>query len=510
MSTPRLFRSAGIISLGTLASRILGLVREIMMARVFGTSVVASGFFVAFTIPNLFRRLFGEGALSAAFIPAYVRSRDQEGPEAGWRLFRNLLSLVLILLGGISLAGMAAATLILEYARPAGRVVDILLPLRIMLPYMVWICMAALVMGVLNSHRRYTVSALTPCLLNVVWILALIGVQRHPGMAPEIKVLWISWSILIAGVLQFGVQLPVLRKLHYRAPSEVHPLGPGVRRVMIKMGPAALGAAVTQLNVLLDRFLAMWAGPYGPAALSFAERLIYLPLGLFATALGTILLPEMSALAHRKETESLGGTVEQSLRGLLYLMVPAAVGLGILATPIVTMVYARGEFDADSVTHTARALMFYAPGLVVFSLAKVFVPVFYAHQDTRTPVKVGLVTVSGNIVLSILFVILLPEGWKHAGLALGTVIAELAQVVLLARLMHRRYVRPRWGRVLLAGGKHLLAALPMIATAQGVLTQLPNLPLLLSLPLAIGAAGLVYLAATLLLRCREPGEFRHR
>ena len=510
MTPPRLFRSAGIISLGTLTSRILGLAREILMAWVFGTGAIASTFFIAFTIPNLFRRLFGEGALSAAFIPAYVKTRDQEGADAGWRLFRNLVSLVTLVLGGITLLGILGTTLLLKSPNLPLRVSQVLLPLRIMLPYMVLICLAALVMGVLNSHRKYTVSAFTPCLLNLVWIAALLGVQRHPAMPEEVKVMWISWAILFAGLLQFLAQLPSLKRLGYHPPAHVRPLGPGVRRVMVRMGPAALGAAVTQLNVLLDRFLAIWAGPYGPAALSFAERLIYLPLGLFATALGTILLPEMSSLAHKQDKTRLAHTIEQSLRGLLFLMVPAAVGLAVLAPAIVTLVYARGAFDADSVTQTARALLFYAPGLVVFSLAKVFVPVFYAHQDTRTPVKIGMRAVAGNILLSLFFVWILPAGWKHAGLALGTVISEFAQVIALGTLLHRRLAQPDWRQVFLAGGKHLLSALPMIWIAPGVANALTHMGPFVSVIAAMLAGGLSYLVCAALLRCREFHDFRHR
>lgn len=508
MSAPRLFRSAGIVGLGTLLSRVLGLVREVMMASVFGTDLVGSTFFVAFTIPNLFRRLFGEGALSASFIPDYVKTRDREGPEAGWRLFRNTASMVTLTLGTVSLLVMLGATVGLRFPL-AEKTVGVLEPLRIMIPYTVAICLAAVVMGVLNSHRRFAIPAMSPSILNLVWIGALVGVGFRDDIALADKAVFMAYAVVLAGGLQFAAQLPTLRKLGYHPPPRINPAGPGVRRVLVRMGPAALGAAVTQINVLVDRFLALWAAEYGPAALTFSERLIYLPLGLFATALGTILLPEMSGLAHRNDTEGLARTINQSLRGLLYLMIPAAVGLGLLARPIVEMVYARGQFDEMSVLFTSRALMCYAPGLVVFSMVKVFVPVFYAHGNTRTPVKVGMIAVAGNLVLNVILILTLPEGWKHAGLAVGTVLSELFQIVALAGLLQRGIVKTDWTHVAAAGLRHLAATVPMMAAAFGILRLLRNTPLILALPLSITGAAVIYLAATLLLRCKEPREFLH-
>lgn len=505
---PRIFRSAGLVGLGTLSSRLLGLVREILMAATFGVGAVGSAFVVAFTIPNLFRRLFGEGALSAAFIPAYVQARDTEGQPAAWRLTRNLCSLLLIVLGGVSLSGMLLATWALESGIFTENAEAVLLSLRIMFPYMIGICLAAMMMGVLNSHRKYVVSAFTPCLLNLVWIAALAGVNLAGNLAPETKILWVSWAVLAAGLLQFLAQVPAVARLGYRRPATVDPLGPGVRRVLVRLGPAALGAAVTQVNVLLDRLLAFWVGGYGPMALSLSERLIYLPLGLFATALGTILLPEFSGLALRRDRDEMGRTLDRSLRGLMFVMLPAAVGLGALAVPIVGLVFERGAFDADSTRITARALVCYAPGLVVFSLIKVFVPLFYAHGDTRTPVKVGALAVLLNLMLNLLFILVLPEGWKHAGLALGTVASVLAQTLVLAAISRKRFAAIEGRPLRISLLRQALACLPMLAVALGILRAFPDLHRLILVPGAILAAAAAYLLAAFLLRCPELLEFR--
>lgn len=509
MKSPRLFRSAGIVSLGTLSSRILGLFREMFMAMIFGTELAGSTFFVAFTIPNLFRRLFGEGALSAAFIPAYVQTRDNKGPEDGWKLFRNTASLLSIFLGIVTLLIILLASFALTFPLPE-EVVSVLLPLRIMLPYTLCICLAALVMGVLNSHRKFAVPAFSPCILNIVWVAALLIIGLRDDLYLEEKALWMAWAILLAGVLQFAAQVPALFALGYTPPKRVTPLGPGVRRVLVRMGPAALGAAVTQINVLLDRVLALWAGEYGPSALAFSERLIYLPLGLFATALGTILLPEMSGLAHRKDKAGLAKTMDQSLRGLLYIMIPASLGLAVLASPVVELVYARGRFDEQSVLYTARALRFYAPGLLVFSLVKVLVPVFYAHGNTRTPVKIALWAVSGNILLNLLFILTLPDGWKHAGLALGTVLSEAFQVIALAVILQKSVVKSPWRSIAAAAGKHVLACIPMISVPLVLLHTFPDRSLFMILPAGVLLAIGAYFLTTLALRCREIKEFLHQ
>jgi putative peptidoglycan lipid II flippase len=322
------------------------------------------------------------------------------------------------------------------------------------------------------------------------------------------KIIWVSWAILAAGFLQFGVQALVVRRLLPASPVP-HAKDPEAGLILQRMAPAALGAAVTQVNVLIDRLLAFWVADYGPAALSYSERLIYLPLGLFATALGTILLPEFSGQVQRKDREALGATLNRSLRVLTFIMLPAAVGLGILATPIVHLVYERGEFDTVSTLQTSRALLLYAPGLLVFSLAKIFVPIFHAHGDTKTPMRIGVIAVVANLGFNLLFITLFPEGWKHAGLAAGTVLSVTLQVTVLAVLAHHRHA-PLHGRsLLLSWGKQSLACAAMAFSALFLMDRLetiPELPLLISV---IAGSAFIYFAATWVLRCPEWKELRH-
>jgi len=507
---PRIFRNTGLISLGTLSSRILGLIREMMMAWVFGTSRVGSAFVVAFTIPNLFRRLFGEGALSAAFIPRYIRVKKESGEIEGWRLTRNVISLLILILGSISFGGMLLCTFALRLLELPTQIQEVLLSLRILLPYMIWICLAAITMGVLNTHRKYGVPAFAPCILNLLWIFALWAVQLKPGLDSEEKVVWICWTILAAGVLQFLVQVPPLRKLGYHRDGPIEPFAPEVKQVLRLMGPAALGAAIVQINVLTDRILALWVADYGPLALSYSERLIYLPLGLFATALGTILLPEFSKLAHDKNRVELGNMVDRSMRVLMFVMIPATVGLAGLAGPIVRLVFERGQFDAESTLFTARALACYAPGLMVFSAAKVFVPLYYAHGDTRTPVKIGALSVLANLCLNLLFIYILPEGWKHAGLALGTVLASFMQVGLLAKMAGTRFANIAWKPMWRSWARQSLCCIPMYFAARQVLSWTTEWAVWISVPMAIGTAVVLYAGLAVLLRVPEIRELRHQ
>lgn len=461
MERGQVIRSASVVGGLTLWSRVLGLIRDVLMASFFGTGLAMSAFVVAFTIPNLFRRLFGEGAISAAFVPVYIETRDREGPEQAWILARRILTIVGVFLSIIVLLGIFGITLYMMRPDIGERAGMILPLLRIMLPYTVFICMGALCMALLNAHHRFAISAFAPSLLNVIWIATLVLICPWVGETPEEQIYAVAWAIFGAGLVQWGVQIPPLRRLGFRPGWQIETRDPKVRRVFKLMGPASLGMAITQINVLVDRLMAVWIGPWAPAALFFSERLIYFPQGIFATALSTVLLPVFSRQATRIDHAQMLQTINHALRNLLYVMIPAAVGLCVLALPIVHMIFERGAFGDASTTHTARALMFYAPGLLVFSLGKVFVPAFYALQDTRTPVKVAFWTVLLKISLSVLFIWTWPEYWKHAGLAFATVIGETVNGIVLAWLLHRRLGSPDWREIAVSAGRCLVAALAM-------------------------------------------------
>lgn len=515
MRSSKVIRSAGVVGGFTLLSRGLGLVRDILMAGFFGTSLPMSAFVVAFTIPNLFRRLFGEGALSAAFVPVFVETREKEGADRAWQMARVVTTLVAGLLLFIVLAGIAVICLGMR-AELGPKAAMVLPLLRIMLPYMLLICLAALSMGILNSCNHFAIPAATPSLLNIVWIAAVALVCPRVGGTPEQQIYVVAWAIIVAGVIQLGAQIPVLLRHGYRPGFSLDWKDERVRRIFFLMGPAALGMAVTQVNVMFDRLLAMFVGDWASAALFFSERLIYFPLGIFGTAMATVLLPVLSRHAARGNAEEIRDTIQHSLRNLLFLMVPASIGLLVLAEPIVRMIFEWKTFTTASTAQTAIALQFYAPGLLVFSLAKIFVPSFYAQQDTWTPVKVSLQTVAIKLLLSLVFVLTWPVHLKHAGLAFATVLAEAYYGIRLAVLLHRRIGSPGWSRIFLSAGRiaaasvvmgvvavmlhaHLLSYLQGMIPAEKVVQVLA---VLLSIAGAMGAYGVT----TLLFRCSECGE----
>jgi len=509
-----LFRSWAIVRTCTALSRVLGLAREIGMAFLFGTSLAKSAFDVAFVVPNLFRRLFGEGALSAAFVPVFAETMKQEGQDRANELAGRagvLLAAVLTLLvmGGVLIVSVWFAT-----GKGGGRLMAVLPLLRIMLPYMVFICLAALSMAILNTYKHFLVPASTPIVLNLVWIAALVFVCPRFGDTPAKRIYGVAWGILLAGVLQLAIQFPLLLRHGVRPVFSLRWRDPHIRGILLLMGPAALGMGVFQVNFLVDRLLAYAVAEWAAAALTYAERLIYLPLGLFATSLATVLLPTFSHQAADMDTGEIRSTLETAMRSLMLIVVPAAVGLLVLARPIVSVffVWKNGLFDEMSLVYTTRALRFYAFGLVVFSAHKLLTPAFYAMKDMKTPVRVGLVAVAVNFALNVTFVLSWPVGHKHAGLAFATVISHGLSCVLLGRHLHGRIGSAGWARMFGTTGKALVGAALMgtvvvpvqSQVARALLSRIGAVKLAETASLlAAIAAGIVAYAVPVLFLCRE-------
>ncbi|HOO20512.1 MAG TPA: murein biosynthesis integral membrane protein MurJ [Kiritimatiellia bacterium] len=499
----------------TMLSRVLGMVRDVLTAGVFGTSLAMSSFVVAFRIPNLFRALFGEGALSSAFVPVFMQSRRREGETAAWRLARRVVTLVGAVLLGIVALGIVGMSLWLLRPQVGAEAAAVLPLARIMLPYVFFICMAALAMAVLNSYRLFSVSAFTPALLNITWILAVLFIIPVVRGGPSRQIQALAWTVFAAGAVQLAYQVPSLLRVGWRPGVDTDWHDPRVKQVFLLMGPSALGLAVNQVNVMINSLIALyWVGAWAPSALFYAERLIYFPQGILATALGTVLLPVLSDFAAQRKHDEMRGAIHHGLRTLLFVMTPAAIGLFVLAPAIVQMLFEHGSFDPKSTVLTARALSFYAPGLMVFCLAKVFVPAFYALQDTRTPVKVGLCAVTLNLTLNIVSALTLPEEWKHAGMAFSTVISEGFNGLVLAALLRRRLGAFGLRGILAGLGRALGAAAAMAATAffaERALTtwlyvHLPHKAAqLIGVPLAIALGAAVYFGLARLFRYPELG-----
>ncbi|VGO21266.1 murein biosynthesis integral membrane protein MurJ [Pontiella sulfatireligans] len=518
MKDAKVIRSAGVVGSFTLLSRGLGMLRDIIIAYHFGTSLLASAFFVAFTIPNLFRRLFGEGALSASFIPVFIETRTKQGDRAAWEMAAKVVTMIAALLSAIAIVGVLIFSVGLNVPGVSEKWLTTFALSRIMFPYVLFICLAALSMAVLNSYKHFATSAFAPCLLNLILIGVMLLVFPLVGKEPDARAIALAWGVLLAGAAQVAIQMPALKRFGCPFKFSSRWNDPRIRQMLLLMGPAALGMAVTQFNVLIDRMLAMWIGAWAPAALFYSERMIYFPLGVIATAMGTVLLPTFSSHAAKGDHGAMSETIGQSLRHLAFIMIPASLGLLVLSPNILRAIFEwNGSFDAQSTLLSARALMFYAPGLIVFSAAKVFVPAFYAMQDTKTPVRIGIGIVVLNLAMNIIFILTLPTYWKHAGMAFSTVVAEALGMAALGILLAKRIPGIQWRAVLLSFLRCLASALLMAVAAWVVAHHsLPLLQNLLpakmaqiaSVALAVGTGGATYFILALGLKAPELREIK--
>ncbi len=512
---PSVLRAVLKVAGGTAVSRVMGLVREVLMARFFGTSVQGSAFVVAFRIPNLFRKLFGEGALSSAFIPAYADAVSREGQAGGDRLLSRTAGFIVAVLGVVAALGVLATFPLQAWVATRPRFAAFLpiLPLlRIMLPYAPLICVAALAMGALNVLRAFWVPALAPALLNVIWILALVAVCPWLADDPGVRIRLVAWAVLLAGVAQALFQLAALRRLGVRVVPDFRWWGDAqVLAVLRRAMPLALASGVVQVNLCVDGLLAMWAGSWAPAALEYADRLVYLPLGLVGTAFATVLLPTFATQASAADVAGIPKTLERALRNIGLLMAPAAAGLLVLALPIVQLVYLHsgGRFDAESAVQCARALAGYAPGLLVFCVHKAIVPAFYALGDTVTPVRVSMGAVAANLVMNVVFVMTWPAGWKHVGIAVSTVLSSLMSVAMLVWMLRRsgyalqlRALVTPYGRALGAACLMAAAAFLLHARLAGMLLPWGKTGEMVAVGVTLAAAAAFY-AGLVWVLCRE-------
>jgi putative peptidoglycan lipid II flippase len=454
----KLIRATGIISLATFASRILGLIRESVIAYLFGAGLSADAFFVAFRIPNMLRRLLAEGSLSASFIPVFTEYRQQRGKRQAWELASTAISIASVILVLVAIAGIVAAPLIVKFIAPGFKAVEnkqqlTILLTRIIFPYIFCIGLAALFMGILNSLHHFFAPALSPALLNICIITS--ALYLAPRLAEPVVALAIG--VVLGGVVQLVFQLPYLKQKGMRFRFSFDFKHPGVRRVGQLMLPAMLGLAVYEVNGLVDTLLASFLPPGSVSYLNYGNRLVQFPLGLFGIALGTAILPTLSRQAANGDLEHLKDTFSLGLRLVLFVSTPAMVGLMILGEPIIQLLFQRGEFGYSATVASTQALFYYAVGLCAYAGVKVTVPVFYALQDTKTPVKISIVAMIVNIFLNLILMVPL----KHGGLALATALSSMLNMGWLIVNMRRRL-----GRL---GGKKIFASFIRIALASAVM-----------------------------------------
>jgi putative peptidoglycan lipid II flippase len=433
----RIARAAGLVSGLTLVSRLLGLVREVVFAALLGAGFYSDAFRIAFRIPNLLRDMFAEGALSAAFVPTYTRALTREGRPAAFRLANRVLTVVALLLGVVVLLGVLFADVIVGTLAPGygdvpGKHELTVLLSRVMMPFLPLVAFAAVAMGMLNAEERFAMPALSPAMFNVMAVGWGIGLWVL-GLPLQQVVLGWSLGTLLGGLAQIVVQVPSLRRLGWRLRPEWAPGDPGLRRIAQLMAPATAGLAAVQVNLFVNG----WFASHQEGAVSwldYAFRILYLPIGLFGVALGTIATAGLARRAAEGDLEGLRTTLRQSLSMLAYLTIPATVGLIVLRVPVVRLLYQRGLFTPSDTEATAAALLLYSFGLLGYSGVKVLAPAFYALHRPRVPLLASLAAVAGNLSVAI---VLFPRLGFHA-LALGTALASLINASILAGVFQRR------------------------------------------------------------------------
>lgn len=452
-------KAAGLIGAATFSSRILGFVRDMVLARLFGATPAADAFFVAYRIPNLLRELFAEGSMSAAFIPVFTEYHTRKTKAEAWELASATFTTLLTIVTAVAVIGVVAAPGIVWLLAPGFHDVPDKLALttlltRVMFPYLIFISLAALAMGILNSLRAFAAPAFSPVFFNVVTIAC--ALLLSPLLTEPI--VGVAIGIVFGGVAQFAMQLPGLNGRGMLFGLRFQPGHPGVKRIGLLMIPSLLGLSVTQINITVSTILASYFSG-GPTYLFYGMRLIQFPLGIFGVALATAILPTLSAQAARGALEELRGTLGFGLRMIFFIMVPAMLGLILLRQPIVHLFFEHGSFTRDDTMATSTAVLCYAVGLWAFAGVRIIVSAFYSLQDTKTPAITAGIAVGANILLSLWLMTILDA----AGLALATALASMLNGSLLVAVLHRRLGRVDWSPVGRSALRVLMASIPVAA-----------------------------------------------
>jgi putative peptidoglycan lipid II flippase len=498
--------AAGIVGIATLLSRILGFVRDMAFAWLFGAGMMADAFFVAFRIPSTLRELLGEGALSAAFIPAFTRTATREGRQAAWDLASVVMGTLIVVLAIVTVSGILLAPWIVRVLAPGfaeipGKLALTIQLLRIMFPYIFLVGLAALFMAILNSLGHFLTPALSPTVLNVAIIVAalVIAPQASNPVVP------LAIAVVVGGAGQLLIQMPSAMARGWRPRLHVAPGDPRVREIARLMTPGVGGLAITQVNFFVGTFLASFLAQGSVAALTYAFRLVQFPIGVVGVAIATGALPVMAAAFAKEAVGDMKAALQGSMRLAIFLTLPALVGLLVFGLPIVHVLFERGAFTRPVTILTADILLAYTLGLVFYICNRILAPAFYAMQDTWTPMRTGMLAVGMNIAASLL----LMQYLGAAGLALATAVASATNFFLLFRSLRRRIGPVGMRRLALPAAKVSLACLPMATwgifspKTWDVLTAPGTGAKVVLLCGEIGVAVGLYAVTAAVLRCEE-------
>ncbi len=469
-----LWRSTIIVSAMTMLSRVLGLVRDIVLLNVFGAGKDFDTFVVAFRIPNFFRRLFAEGAFSQAFIPVLTEYKTSKTHAEVQILISRVFGCLLTAMSLLTFVAMVAAPAIIYLYAPGFHndpekfdlAVDMF---RLTIPYLMFMSLTAFASSILNSYGSFASPAFSPVLLNITMIAG--AWWLTPYMAEPIMAL--GWAVVVAGVLQLAIQIPELWKKNLLIPPKVDFKHEGVDRILKLMLPALFGVSVTQINLLLNTIWASFMQDGSVSWLYSAERMTELPLGLIGVAIGTVILPSLSARHAEQDQAKFKSMIDWAAKIIMLVGIPASIALFMLSTPIIQALFQRGEFTLEDTHMTALALQCMSAGVISFMLIKVFAPGFYAQQDTKTPVRVGLMAVAANAILNVVFIgffKLIDWHAEHMALALASSGSALVNAGMLYFYLHKRNIYrfgAHWKKL---GFQFLVANITMIAALAYALT----------------------------------------
>lgn len=504
-------RSAGLAGIATLASRVLGLARETVIAAYFGAGNEMDAYFVAFRIPNLVRDLFAEGAMSAAFVPTFTRYLTLHGKAEAWRLGNNVFNALLLATGLlVAVAWIFATPLVTAYAGDFAQVpgkLELAIHLtRIMLPFLTLAALAAAVMGMLNSLRHYFLPALAPATFNVASIACAVALTPLMPAVGQPRIAALAIGALIGGLGQIALQWPAMRREGFHYTPYLRLRDPGLRQVLLLMGPGTLGLAATQINLLVTTQLATGEGPGAVSWLQYAFRVMYLPIGLFGVSIATAVLPTISRHLAVDDERAVGRTVTRGMALMLLVNIPATIGLLVLAAPIVRLLLERGRFLPSDTLATAAAVQCYALGLVGYSAARIASPVFYALGRSGVAVALSSISIVLNVVLSLV----LARRMGFEGLALATSLSAIVNGGLAVALLQRRlggidmaHLTATCVKALAASGVMALTIRALQPTIASAVTGDGTLAHALQLGLLMAGGVLTLAASAALLRIPE-------
>ncbi len=470
-SSKKIFSSAGIVAFSTLLSRILGFIRDAVIAAYFGAGMSADAFVVAFRIPNLFRRLFAEGSLTTAYIPVFTNFLAKNGKKEAFLFAESSFRFFALFLMLLSLMGVAAAPYIIKimapgfYSIPEKGTLAVLL-LRIMFPYLFFICLVALSMGILNSLEHFTAPALAPVFLNICMISSVLFLSSHFDR----PVISLAWGVIAGGVVQLLFQFPFILKKGINPFKGIQIFHPEIKKILLLMGPGVFGTAVYQISILVNTILASLLPQGSISFLYYSDRLVQFPLALFGITAGIVVLPLMSKQVAEGKVAEIRDSLTNGLCFIFFITIPSTFGLIIIGKPIISLLFERGAFTGEITQGTYIGMVCYSVGLSAASATRILVAFFYSFKDAKTPVKAGIVSFSINIICALIFMYF----YSYAGLALAVSAGIIVNFVYLAARVSSRVDSLPWKLIFIRIFYILIASFFMAACVMIIDTALKN------------------------------------